>query len=117
VRARGSLVREGAMGTEPHDDWRWKARRVLSRFGARTIPALMEGLSLGEDPSIRHFAADSLGRLGAGLDRAIMHRVATATMRCLLRSVAEALVGSAPVGRSAKDASPGWQPAPEPGMP
>jgi len=58
-----------------------------------------------------------LGRLGAGLDRAIMHRVATATMRCLLRSVAEALVSSAPVGRSAKDASPGWQPAPEPGMP
>ena len=58
-----------------------------------------------------------LGRLGTGLDRAIMHRVATATMRCLLRSVAEALVASAPAGRSAEDAGPGWLPAPEPGMP
>jgi hypothetical protein len=37
-----------------------------------------------------------LGRLGAGLDRAIMHRVATATMRCLLQSVAEALVSPGP---------------------
>lgn len=46
------------------DDWRWKARRVLSRFGAREIPALMEALSMGEDPTIRCFAADSLGRLG-----------------------------------------------------
>ena len=58
-----------------------------------------------------------LGRLGAGLDRAILHRVATATMRCLLQSVAEALVSPAPAGHPAEDASPGWQPAPEPGMP
>ena len=55
-----------------------------------------------------------LGRLGTGLDRAVMHGMATATIHCLLRSVAGALAGSA--GRSAKDASPGWQPAPEPGM-
>jgi HEAT repeat protein len=53
------------MAPEPEDDWRWKARRVLSRFGARTIPALMEALSTGEDPVIRRFAAESLGRLGA----------------------------------------------------
>ena len=53
------------MAPKSHDDWRWKARRVLSRFGARTVPALMEALSLGEDPTIRRFAADSLGRLGA----------------------------------------------------
>ena len=52
------------MAPEAHDDWRWKARRVLSRFGARTVPALMEALSLGEDPTIRRFAADALGRLG-----------------------------------------------------
>ena len=58
-----------------------------------------------------------LGRLGAGLDGAILHRVATATMRCLLHSVAEALVSPAPAGHLAEDASPGWQPAPEPGMP
>jgi len=58
-----------------------------------------------------------LGRLGAGLDRTIMHRVAAATMRCLLQSVAEALVSPAPAGHPAEDASPGWQPAPVPGMP
>jgi hypothetical protein len=58
-----------------------------------------------------------LGRLGAGLDRAIMHRVAAATMRCLLQSVAEALVSPALAGRSVERASPGWQPAPEPGRP
>ena len=52
------------MAPEAHDDWRWKARRVLSRFGARTVPALVEALSSGEDPAIRRFAADSLGRLG-----------------------------------------------------
>ena len=39
-----------------------------------------------------------LGCLGAELDRAIMHRVAAATMRCLLQSVAEALVSPAPAG-------------------
>jgi hypothetical protein len=32
-----------------------------------------------------------LGRFGAGLDRAILNRVATATIRSLLRSVADAL--------------------------
>jgi HEAT repeat protein len=53
------------MAPETHDDWRWKARRVLSRFGVRTVPALVEALSSGEDPTIRRFAADSLGRLGA----------------------------------------------------
>ena len=58
-----------------------------------------------------------LGRLGAGFDRAIMHRVAAATVRCLLRSVAQALVSPAPAGHPAEDASPGWQPVPEPGMP
>jgi hypothetical protein len=57
-----------------------------------------------------------LGRLGAGLDRAIMHRVATATVRCLLHSVAEALVSPAPAGHPAEDASPGWHPFPKPGM-
>ena len=31
-----------------------------------------------------------LGRLGAGLDRAVLHRVATATIRALLRGIADA---------------------------
>jgi hypothetical protein len=32
-----------------------------------------------------------LGRLGAGLDRAVLHRVATATIRNLLRGIADTL--------------------------
>jgi len=32
-----------------------------------------------------------LGRLGAGLDRTVLHRVATATIRALLRGIADAL--------------------------
>jgi hypothetical protein len=36
------------------------------------------------------------GRLGGRLDRAILHRVATATMRALLAGVAEALASPAP---------------------
>ena len=58
-----------------------------------------------------------LGRLGASLDRAILHTVAAATMRCLLHRVAEALVRPAPAGHPAADASRGWHPAPQPGMP
>ena len=58
-----------------------------------------------------------LGRLGASLDRAILHTVAAATMRCLLHSVAEALVRPAPAGPPAADATRGWPPAPEPGTP
>jgi len=65
MRARGSVVREVLTAPESADDWRWKARRVLSRFGHRAIPALVEALCVGEDPAIRRFAADSLGRLGS----------------------------------------------------
>jgi hypothetical protein len=48
----------------PPGDWHWKAWRVLARFGTRAVPALIEALSAGDDPAIRRFAADSLGRLG-----------------------------------------------------
>jgi HEAT repeat protein len=68
------------MVPQSSDDWRWKVRRVLSRFGARGVPALVDALSAGEDPTIRHFAADSLGRLGSealeaseALRRAALH--------------------------------------------
>jgi len=65
MKARSSLQPEVGMAPESADDWRWKAHRVLSRFGHRTIPALVEALREGEDPMIRHFAAASLGRLGS----------------------------------------------------
>lgn len=44
-----------------------------------------------------------LGRLGAGLDRTILHKVAAATVRCLLQDVAEALISPAPAGHRAEN--------------
>lgn len=47
-----------------------------------------------------------LGRLGAALDRAILHQVATATVRALLHQVADALASPRPAGeRRAETAS------------
>jgi hypothetical protein len=98
---------------------RWEAAGAAGTL----FPVLDANISISPagDETARLTLAGSyrppLGRLGAGLDRAILHRVATATMRCLLQSVAEALVSPAPAGHPAEDASPGWQPVPEPGMP
>jgi hypothetical protein len=55
---------EGPREPESLDDWRWKARRVLSRFGPRTVVALVEALGGEDDPVIRLFAAESLALLG-----------------------------------------------------
>jgi len=52
-----------------------------------------------------------LGRLGAALDTAILHPVATATVRSLLQSVAGAITSPAPAENSAR----WWRPAAEPG--
>jgi hypothetical protein len=54
-----------------------------------------------------------LGRLGAALDSALLHRVATATVRSLLHSVADVITSPAAV----QDGSRWWRPASEPGMP
>jgi hypothetical protein len=58
-----------------------------------------------------------LGGLGAGLDKAILNRVATATIRALLRNVAGSLVSPGAVAaRQAEPASHPW-PRIEPEMP
>jgi|SRR5581483_1562854 HEAT repeat protein len=49
----------------PADEWDWKARRAVARFGPRAVPALVEALQGAPDPVIRRFAAETLGRLGA----------------------------------------------------
>jgi len=97
---------------------RWEAAGTAGTL----FPVLDANISISpaEDETARLTLAGSyrpsLGRLGATLDRATMHRVADATMRCLLRSVADALVSPAPAAHPAEDASRGWQPAPQPGM-
>lgn len=57
-----------------------------------------------------------LGALGAGLDRVLLHRVATATIRSLITHTAQALEGSAPQaadtaapGRIAGESSQSWR--------
>jgi hypothetical protein len=53
-----------------------------------------------------------LGALGAGLDRVLLHRVATATIRSLITHTAQALEGSAPAAADA-GAPVWWQAGPE----
>lgn len=64
VKKRDVRLQDAPMGPESLDDWHWKARRVLARFGPRTVPALVEALVGGDDPAIRLFAAESLALLG-----------------------------------------------------
>ena len=77
---------------------RWEAAGAAGIL----FPALYANISFSPsgDKSARLALAGSyrppLGRLAAGLDRAIMHRVAAATLRCLLRSVAEARSSALP---------------------
>ncbi len=53
------------------------------------------------------------GRAGAALDRAIMHRVAAATIKSLLRRVADAV--SDPAGQQERpDGAPAWRPVIDP---
>lgn len=56
-----------------------------------------------------------LGRAGAAVDRAILNRVATATLRSLLDKVAGLLAESTRYQNMARDAAP-WRPVAEPGQ-
>ena len=83
-------------------------------------PAGQEGTPAGEAPArlaLTGAYRPPLGRLGAGLDQVVLHRVATATMRQLLHSVAETITNPATAGQAAEESSPGVRPIPESGMP
>ncbi len=54
-----------------------------------------------------------LGRLGAALDTALLHAVATATIRHLMQGMADAITSPVP----AENGSRWWHPAPELGTP
>jgi HEAT repeat protein len=94
------VLRDVVLVSESPNDWRWKARRVLSRFGPRTVPALVEALRGGEDPTIRTFAADALARLGAeahGAAEALRHVAghdADASVRVAAVEALEAIAAS-----------------------
>jgi hypothetical protein len=58
-----------------------------------------------------------LGRAGAAVDRAILNRVAVATVRSMLDNVADLLTDAAPYPHIGQDTAPHWRPAAEPGQP
>jgi hypothetical protein len=58
-----------------------------------------------------------LGRAGAALDKAILSRVATATIHALLHSIAHAVTSPVAAGHAADHTSPRWRPAPQAEMP
>ncbi len=72
---------------------RWEATGAAGGL----FPALEADLILaakGQDQTqvtLNGYYRPPFGRLGAGLDRALMHRVASATIRALLHSVADTL--------------------------
>jgi hypothetical protein len=83
-------------------------------------PGGQEGAPAAEEPArlaLTGAYRPPLGRLGAGLDQVVLHRVATATMRRLLGSVAETITSPVTAGRPAEGSSPCVRPIPEPGMP
>ncbi len=129
-----SLIRVGPIGAVPgasklvevrfrdlviHDDTavltlRWEATGP----GGGLFPALDADITLapaGEQATRLTLAGayrPPLAGLGAGLDRAILHRVATATIRSLLSRVAEAFAEPDGAAESATDGAPADRPGP-----
>jgi hypothetical protein len=58
-----------------------------------------------------------LGRVGAALDKAILNRVAAATVHALLHGIAGSLTSPATAEHPTENTSPRWRPVPEPEMP
>ena len=92
---------------------------TISPTGDQSTPAGEESTPAGQTARLALAGAyrPPLGRLGAGLDQSVLHRVATATMRALLHSVAEAITSPATAGQAAHAPSPGWRPVPQTGTP
>ena len=93
---------------------RWEATGVTSALfpvldaDISLTPAGQQGTRLALAGSYRA----PLGGLGAGLDKAILNRVATASIRALLRNVADTL--ASPGTTAARQAGPLSGPAPRP---
>lgn len=115
VRVLDPVYREGTMSVA----LRWEATGVAGGL----FPVLDADISLS--PAGEHAARlalagsyrPPLGRIGAALDRAVLHRVAAATMSALLRSIGGAVASPAPAEHAAEGLCPGLRLAPEPGIP
>lgn len=108
-------VRHGVTMTVP---LRWEATGLAGEL----FPVLDADLILTEtgDGGSRLELVGSyrppLGRAGAMLDRAVMSRVAAATIRSLLDEVATAVADPAPYPHSERSTGPRWLPVTEPGQ-
>ena len=102
VPGMSKLVRVSLLDPVPHEDMvlvpiRWEA---TGRMG-RLFPVLDANLTVGTDAQgraelrITGAYRPPLDGLGEGLDQAVLHRVAGATLRSLLRRIAATLAGAA----------------------
>ena len=64
----GALQQGDLWGLPP--EVRWKGLRALWRLGERAVPTLTQALR-DEDPAVREFAADALGRIGPAAEAAV----------------------------------------------
>ncbi|HET9081460.1 MAG TPA: hypothetical protein VFO01_13240 [Trebonia sp.] len=107
VRLAEPVCRDGVISV----GMRWEAAGP----GGRLFPALDADIRLSRDggPGARVTLTGSyrppLGTVGGGLDRLLLHAVATATVRALLTTIADALEGR-PV--MPWEAAAPWQPEP-----
>ncbi len=92
---------------------RWEATGVMGRL----FPVLDANITLtpaGEDTTRLALAGayrPPLAGLGAGLDRVVLHRAATATVRSLLKSMAQTIAPSWTTGSGLEAAATGPPPA------
>jgi hypothetical protein len=86
---------------------------AIAPGGEEGTPAAEESARLALTGAYR----PPLGRLGAGINRVVLHRVASATMRALLDSVADTITNPATAAQAAEGTSPAARPLPEPGVP
>lgn len=93
---------------------RWEAAGVTGRL----FPALDANITLtaagdqSTQMTLTGVYRSPLGALGAGLDRAVLHHVATATIHSLLARMSGALESTAPATGD-MDAPQGWRAGPE----
>lgn len=109
VRLAEPVCRDGMISV----GMRWEAVGT----GGRLFPALDADIRLCDDGgqgvrvTLTGAYRPPLGAVGGGLDRLLLHTVASATIRALLNTIADALEG-APA--SASEVAGSWQPEPEP---
>lgn len=108
VPGMSKLVRVSLLEPVPKDDvvdlpLRWEAAGVAGRlFPVLDADLTMTAAGSGQTLMTLNGAyRPPLAGVGAGLDRIVLHRVATTTIRSLLARIAEALASPAPATESA----------------